>query len=191
MCTATTTLKLAVLLLVGAVAALPTFGQTQPTPPAESGRTYQSPDGAFSIAVPAGWKTRQEEGSNEVTFLSGYISVSVSVAATEPGDTVEKWLDINKSSLEQQCPNAEIREEGKTTVAGFPGAFFSMFCPGPRLPTIVRIAVAIRNGQFLIFNVTSPSAQLAAAQPDIDRMALSFHPASGQPQGKEIQNNVR
>jgi hypothetical protein len=153
--------------------------QTQPASTSTPPRFYQSADGAFSVGVPSGWQLRKEDGSNEVTFLNGNVSVSVATAATEEGDTVAKLMDVNKSMLKQQCPTAEIKEEGNATVAGAVGAYFSMFCPGPRLPTIVRISASIKNGTFFIFNVTSPTAQLAEAEPVIDRMARSFQ-AQGQ-----------
>jgi hypothetical protein len=150
------------------------FSQAASTDSSTSAHTFQSPDGAFSVDVPAGWQTHPEEGSNEVSFLYGKVSVSIATAATEPGDTIEAWLTVNKSQLKEQCPDARVQAEGKAIVAGVPGAYFSMYCPGPRLPTTVRIAVSILNGQFLIFNTTAPTAQLAPLQAEIDRMAQSF-----------------
>jgi peroxiredoxin len=181
----TTQFKFAILLLGCAVTRIPANMQSPTVNVTTVARAYQSPDGAFSIEVPAGWQVRNEEGSNEVTILRGNVSVSVSTEGTEAGTNVEQWLEVNKSLLRQQCPTAEIREEGKTTVAGEAGAYFSMYCPGPRLPTIVIMSTAIKNGKLYSFNVTSPSAQLAAAQPEIDKMGQSFLPGSDKPESKE------
>jgi uncharacterized protein YbdZ (MbtH family) len=137
-------------------------------------RAYQSPDGAFSLEVPAGWKTRKEEGSNEVSFLLGNLTVSVGTVDTDQGETVERWIEASKLLLKEQCVTAEIQAEGKTTVAGAPGAFFTMYCPGPRLPTTVRESAALLNGKIFTFNITAPTLQLAPNQAAIDSMANSF-----------------
>jgi uncharacterized protein YbdZ (MbtH family) len=137
-------------------------------------RAYQSPDGAFSLEVPAGWKARKEEGSNEVSFLLGNVTVSVGTITIVQGETVERWMEASKALLKEQCVTAEIQAEGKTTVAGAPGLFFTMYCPGPRLPTTVRESAALSNGRIFIFNITAPTLQLAASQAAIDSMANSF-----------------
>jgi hypothetical protein len=167
-------LRCAALLMACAGAWIAGNGQSQSGTSGAAPRVYQSQDGAFSVEIPAAWQVRKEDGSNEVTILSGNVSVSVATAATEEGDTVAKLLEVNKSLLKQQCPAAEVKEEGKATVAGAVGAYFSMFCPGPHLPTIVRISASMKNGTFFMFNVTSPTAQLAEAEPVIGRMAHSF-----------------
>jgi len=137
-------------------------------------RAYQSPDGAFSLEVPAGWTARKEEGSNEISFLLGHVSVSVGAVPTGRGETVERWLDVSKSLLKEQCPTAEVQTEGKTTVAGAPGLSFTMFCAGPHLPTTVRESAALLNGKMFTFNITAPTLELGPAQTDIDSMASSF-----------------
>jgi hypothetical protein len=173
-------LKCAALVVACAGSWLVANGQAQPAATGTAApRMYRSVDGAFAVEVPAGWQVRKEDGSNEVTFLNGNVSVSVATAATEDGDTVAKLMEVNKSMLKQQCPAAEVKEEGKATVAGAVGAYFSMFCPGPKLPTTVRMSASIKNGTFFMFNVTSPTAQLAEAEPAIDRVARSFR-APGQ-----------
>jgi hypothetical protein len=107
-------------------------GQTLFAAQRDSGRVYLSPDGLFAVEAPAGWELRKQEGSNEVTFLNGQVSVSVAAAETEAGDTVDQFLEVNKSLLRHMCPAAEVWAEGNATVAGTSGAYFTMFCPGPR-----------------------------------------------------------
>ena len=167
-----------------AIAGFSALGQM---PPAQQPKAhlYTSPDLFFEVEIPAGWDYRNEEGSNEILVLKGDVSVSVAVTPIEEGDPAQKFLDVNKKMLKQQCPSAELRAEGTTKVAGVEGAYFSMFCPGPRLPTLVRISTAIQYGHFFVFNVTAPSEQWAAMQPVIDRMAQSFKAGEGLPEGRE------
>jgi hypothetical protein len=84
-----------------------------------------------------------------------------------------------------------VREEGKTTVAGVSGAYFTIFCPGPQLPTINRVSVSINFGKFFILNVTSPTGELPDAQPIIDRMTRSFKPSDGLPEGRAERMRAR
>jgi len=137
-------------------------------------RAYQSPDGAFSLEVPAGWTARKEEGSNEISFLLGHVTVSAGAVPISPGQTVDHWVETSKLLLKEQCPTAEVQTEGKTTVAGAPGVTFTMFCPGPRLPTTVQESAALLNGKIFTFNITAPSLEISSAQSDIDSMAKSF-----------------
>jgi hypothetical protein len=151
----------------------------------ESGRSYRSPDGNFSIEVPPGWDHCTQESSNEVTFVCGKISVSVATEETEAGDTVDQLLELNKSFLRSICPVAEAWAEGRTTVAGASGAYFTMYCPAPRERTIVRIAASLIRKKFYIFKVAAPSAELFAVQATIDRMAQSFRACDGPTQSPE------
>ena len=167
-----------------AVAASGAAAQTATAQPAKA-RIYASPDLFFEVEIPAGWDYRNEEDSNEITVQKGDVSVSVAVPSIEESDTVQAFLDVNKKLLKEQCPSAEIRAEGKTTVAGADGEYFLMFCSGPHLPTLVRIAASIRYKHFFIFNVTAPNEQWAALQPVIDRMAQSFKAGEGLPEGRE------
>jgi hypothetical protein len=153
--------------------------------------TYQSRDLFFVVERPSGWEYRTTEDSNEVIFQNGNISVSVAAANNDDDNSVEQFLEVNKSLLRQQCPAAEMREEGKTTVAGIPGAYFTMFCLGPRLPTIVRISAALNYGKFFIFNVTAPGAELPTVQADIDHMAQSFKAGDGLPEGREPRKQAK
>ena len=139
-----------------------------------SDRLYSSPDGFFTVEAPADWEQGCQQDSNELTFASGGVSVSVATAETEAGDPVEQFLEFNKSMLRHMCPAAEVWAEGKVTVAGAAGAYFSMVCPGPRARTIVRVAVAKAGVRLLIFKTAAPTADLYAFQGVIDRMEQSL-----------------
>jgi hypothetical protein len=148
-------------------------------------RSYQSPDGAFSLEVPSGWTARKEPGSNEISFLLGNVAVSMGAVPTERGETVERWVETSKSLLKEQCPTAEVQTESTTTVAGAPGVTFTMFCPGPRLPTTVRESAALLNGKIFTFNITGPSLEIGPVETDIDSMAKSFR-AGVEPAGPAV-----
>jgi len=165
--------------------------QAPPTTQTAHWLTYQSRDLFFVVDRPSAWDYRTEEDSNEVVFQSGNLSVSVAVANNDEGNTADQFLEVNKSLLRQQCPAAEMREEGKARVAGVPGAYFTMFCPGPRLPTIVRISAAANYRKLFIFNVTVPIAELPAFQADIDHMARSFKASDGLPEGRAERMRAR
>src|SRR5664280_2899705 len=121
-----------ILLLASTVAWNLAGAQVAPATQPAHWLTYQSRDLFFEVDRPPAWDYRMAEDSNEVVFQSGNISVSVAVANNDDDNTVERFLEVNKSLLLQQCPAAEMKEEGKTTVAGVPGAYFTMFyesCP--------------------------------------------------------------
>jgi hypothetical protein len=177
-------------MLLGATAWIHVSGQAPPAALAHW-LTYQSRDTFFVVDMPPGWEYRTSEDSNEVVFQRGNVSVSLAAANKDEDNTVEQLLEVNKSLLRRQCPTAEMREEGKTTVAATLGAYFTMFCPGPRSPTIVRISAALNYGKFFIFNVTAPSAELPAVQATIDRMAQSFKVSDGLPEGREPRKRAR
>ena len=158
-------------------------GQTMFASQKDSGRVYLSPDGFFAIEAPVGWELCKQEGSNEVTFLNGEVSVSVAAVETEAGDTVDQFLEVNKSLVRHMCPAAEVWAEGKATVAGAAGAYFTMFCPGRRTRTIVRVSAALSHRRLFIFKIAAPSAELYAVQATIDRMAHSFSERDGLPHG--------
>jgi len=155
------------------------------TYPSDKPHLYSSPDLFFEVEIPAGWDFRPEEGSNEITIYKDNLSVSVAVPAIEETDTVQAFLDVNRKMLKDQCPTAEARAEGKATVGGAEGGYLLMFCPGPRLPTLVRISASIQYKHFFVFNVTAPSAQWEALQPILLRMAQSFKADEGLPEGRE------
>lgn len=152
---------------------------------------YQSHDTFYVIDYRTDWEIVEQDETNEVKFQRGNVIVSVAVANNDDGKTVAQFLEIDKSRLRQQCPAAEVREEGKTTVAGVSGATFTMFCPGPQSPTIVRISASINFGKFFILNVTSPTGELPDAQPIIDRMTRSFKPSDGLPEGRAERMRAR
>jgi hypothetical protein len=176
---------LAILLPAFAAAWNLASGQTMFAAQKDSGCVYLSPDGLFAVEAPAGWELRKQEGSNEVTFLNGQVSVSVAAAETEAGDTVDQFLEVNKSLVRHMCPAADVWAEGKATVAGASGAYFTMFCPGPRTRTIVRVSAALSHKRLFIFKIAVPSAELYTVQATIDRMAHSFSECDGLPQGRK------
>ena len=77
----TSQIDLAILLPAFAAAWNLAGGQTMFAAQKDSGRVYLSPDGLFAVEAPAGWEVRKQEGSNEVTFLNGEVSVSVAADA--------------------------------------------------------------------------------------------------------------
>ncbi|MFZ1085197.1 MAG: hypothetical protein WAN35_09555 [Terracidiphilus sp.] len=139
-----------------------------------SDRLYPSPDGFFAVEAPDNWEHCPQQAANELTFMNGQASVCVSTAETEAGDSVEQFLEFNKSLLRHLCPTAEVWAEGTATVAGAAGAYFSMVCQGPRVRTIVRIAAARIQNRLLIFKTAAPTAELHAIQGVIDRMEQSL-----------------
>ncbi len=149
-------------------------------------RIYHSPDGLFAFEVPVGWEQRTLDGSNELTLLNGEISVSVSAAETQAGDSVDQFMEFNKALLRSMSPAAEVWAEGQVTVAGASGAYFTMFCPGARGRTIVRVAAALIRHRLYIFKSAAPSAQLYAAQAAINRMEQSFKVGEGSPEIKPV-----
>jgi hypothetical protein len=151
-----------------------------------SGHIYQSPDGSFAVEAPIGWKHRRQAGSNEVIFLNGNVSVSVATAETNADDTIDQFLEFNKTLLRYMCPAAEVRTEGQIAIAGAPGAYFTMECPGPRKRTIVQIAVALIRKKLYIFKAAAPSEELYVVQAAIDRMAQSLRAGNGMPVGREM-----
>jgi hypothetical protein len=160
-------------------------GQTMFAAQKDSGRVYRSPDGLFAVEAPAGWELRKQEGSNEVTFLNGEVSVSVAADEIEAGDTVDQFLEVNKSLVRHMRPDAEVWAEGKAMVACASGAYFTMYCPGPRARAIVRVAAALSHKRLFVFKVTAPSAELFAVQATIDNIEHSFRECDGLPQGRE------
>jgi len=150
-----------------------------------SDRLYLSPDGFFSIQAPGDWKHGQQAESNELTFVRDQVSVSAATAETEADDSVEQFLEFNKSLLRHMCPTAEVWAEGQATVAGVSGAYFTMLCPGPRARTIVRVATARIQDRLLIFKTAAPTAELHAVQEVIDRMEQSLRVCAGSPQTTE------
>jgi hypothetical protein len=141
---------------------------------ATSDRLYASPDGFFTIEAPSGWEQSRQQNSNELTFAMGEVSVSVSTAEAEAGDSVEQFLEFNKSLVRHMCPAAEVWAEGKAAIAGASGSYFSMICPGPRMRTKVRVAAAEIQKRLLIFKSATPTAELYTAQAVIDRMEQSL-----------------
>lgn len=139
-----------------------------------SRNVYRSPDGFFALELPHGWEHCEQEGSNEVAFVNGKACVSVATVETHPGDTVEQLLESQKSIVSGMCPAADVWAEGKATVAGAPGAYFSIFCAGSPARTVVRVSAAIIDGRFYIFKSAAPCAQLYTVQSVIDRMAKSL-----------------
>jgi hypothetical protein len=69
-------------------------------------------------------------------------------------------------------------------VAGASGAYFTMYCPGPRARTIVRVAAALSHKRLFIFKIAAPSAELFAVQATIDNIEHSFRECDGLPRGK-------
>jgi hypothetical protein len=139
-----------------------------------SDRLYSSPDGFFTVEAPADWAHSRQQDSNELTFTSGEVSISVSTAETEAGDSVQQYLEFNKSMLRHMCPAAEVWAEGKAAIAGASGAYFSMICPSTRTRTKVRIAAVKAGKRLLIFKTAAPTAELYAIQGVIDRMEQSL-----------------
>ena len=160
-------------------------GQSLLAPQKASGRVYRSPDGFFTIEAPAGWAMGSEEEANELTFVNGDVSVNAAAVETEDGDTVDQILEINKALLRHLCPAGELWSEGPATVAGEPGAYFTMFCPGPRARTIVRISAAHSQKRIFIFKMAAPCAELHTVQSAIDRMMASIKTGSASPHGPE------
>jgi hypothetical protein len=150
-----------------------------------SDRLYPSPDGFFAIEAPGDWEHTQQQASNEFTFTKGEVSVSVATAETDPGDSIEQFLEFNKSLLRHMCPTAVLWGEGQVTVAGTRGAYFTMVCPGPRARTLVRVAAVRIQNKLLIFKTAAPTAELYAVQDAIDRMEQSLRVCAGSPQNRE------
>ncbi|HEY1253545.1 MAG TPA: hypothetical protein VGF01_02050 [Terracidiphilus sp.] len=146
-----------------------------------SDRLHTSPDGFFAIEAPDDWELCRHEASNELGFMCGQVSVSVATAKTEAGDSVEQFLEFNKSLLRHMCPTAVLWGEGLVTVAGAAGAYFTMVCPGPRTRTNVRIAAARIQNRLLIFKTAAPTADLYAVQEAIDRMEQSLRVCADSP----------
>ena len=183
-------IDLAILLPACAAAWNLVGGETPFAARRSSGRVYLSPDGFFAVEAPVGWEHHQQEGSNEVTFLHGKVVVSVSTAENEAGDTIEQFLEFSKSIVRHIWPASEVWHQGKTTVAGASGAYFTMFCPGQRARTIVRIAAALNHERFYLFKIAAPSEELPAVQAAIDRMAQSLRAGDGLPGGRELANKT-
>jgi hypothetical protein len=181
---------LAILLPAFAAAWNLAAGQTMFAVQKDSGRVYLSPDGLFAVEAPAGWELRKQEGSNEVAFLNGQVSVSVEAAETEAGDTVDQFLEVNKSLLRHMCPAAEVWAEGRARVAGTSGAYFTMYCPGPCARTIVRVAAALSHKRLFVFKIAVPSAELYAIRATIDKIEHSFTECDELPQGKDLRHQA-
>jgi hypothetical protein len=181
----------AILLLAGASTWNPAAAQSPPATRTAHWLSYQSHDTFYLVDYRSDWEFVEQDETNEVKFQSGNVSISVAAANNDEGKTVEQFLEANKSLLRQQCPASEMREEKKTIVAGIPGATFTMFCPGPRLPTIVRISASANFGKLFVFKVTAPTAELPALQAYIDRMAQSFKPSDGLPEGRAERMRAR
>jgi len=153
-------------------------------------RLFPSPDGFFAVEAPGDWEYGMQEASNELTFANGEVSVSVATAQTESADTVEQFLEFNKSLLRHMCPTAELWTEGKATVAGASGAFFTMVCPGPKARTIVRVVAARVQNRLLIFKTAAPTAELHAVQDVIDRMELSLRVCTVSPLSSALRRRT-
>ncbi len=137
-------------------------------------RTYQSSDGYFVVEPPLGWLQRRHDTSNEVTFAKGKISVSIATVNRDPGDSVEKFIEFKKSMMRHLCPAGKIWEEGRTMVAGAPGAFFTFYCPNSH--TCIHVAASLNCGRFFVFKIGAPNEESPAAEAEIARIAQSFKP---------------
>jgi hypothetical protein len=113
------------------------------------------------------------------------------VLNNDDGITVERFLEFRKSILRQKCPAAEFRDLGKETVAGVAGASFAAYCPGPGLPTMIRVAAALNYWKVFLFSSAVPAAELPAVQADLDRMSASFKAGDGLPEGKAERMRAR
>ena len=145
--------------------------------------TWKAFDGSYTVDFPRDWSMLAGDQSNKAKFIGNHAGVSVATAVAEPGETVEGYLEANKSNFKRQCATAEEKEKGQTTVAGFPGAFVTMYCGESEHPYVVRIAASLHEGRFYNFNVTASPAELPLAQAAIDRMARSFKAGDGLPGG--------
>ncbi|MGD0831621.1 MAG: hypothetical protein ABR907_11790 [Terracidiphilus sp.] len=152
------------------------FGNKYLPPRRIPGRVYQGPDGFFAVEPPLGWQQRRHDNSNEVAFVKGKISVSVATVDSEPGDTIEDFLEFKKSLVHHLCPAGEIWEEGKTKVAGAPGSYFTFLCPGSRNRTFIHISASLICGKFFIFKIAAPSSESPALEAEIARIKESFKP---------------
>jgi hypothetical protein len=176
---------MAILLPVCAAAWNLVGGQTPFSGRKNADRVYLSPDGCFVVEAPADWERSKQDGSNELTLMKGQVSVCVAAAKTEDGDTVDQFMEFNKSLLRSMSPAAEVWGEGPATVAGASGAYFTMLCPSPRGRTIVRVAAALVQRRLYIFKTAAPSAELYTAQAAINRIEQSFRVGTGLPQDNE------
>ena len=137
---------------------------------------FTSPTGRFTITVPAQWTTETEEGTSEVVFHRGAVSVTVSDDEMPADKPVESYLQLGQMMLKQSCPTAVVKSEGAQTVAGTPGSYFLMRCEGPPgQPTDVRMAAAYSGGRLYAFSTTVLTKYVDQVQPVFDAMAGSFH----------------
>src|SRR5579863_9140055 len=105
-------IEAAILLAASAAAGFQAFAQSSPRTLPAIGRVYRSSDGEFTVEPPPGWRMIcEEEGSNEVTFLSGKVSVSVASSAAGEQGSIASLLDFNKRRLTEQCPSARLVDE--------------------------------------------------------------------------------
>ena len=139
---------------------------------------YTSPDGRFTLQVPSGWQIKPEPDLSLVTFRNGAISVAILVSQQHKSNamTAKQFIDGNSEELKGQCPTFRNRQNGPTTLVGFPGLTSISTCSDAKSPAVAEDFAALTPDNLLIgFTVISPLARYYEALPLLDGMRSSMH----------------
>lgn len=154
---------------------------------------YTSPDGQFTLNLPAGWRAEPDPGiPGLVSFHSGAISVSVFVSQQHQSNamTAQQFIDSDQSELKGQCPTFQSRKSGASTLLGHPAVTAIATCSDPKSPAVAEDIATLTPDHLLIgFTVISPISRYYAALPLIDNMRSSLrvakHPAPANPYAED------
>ena len=106
---------------------------------------YTSPDNRFTLQVPAGWQIKSEPELSLVTFRNGAVSVSVMVSQQHKSNamTAKQFIDGNIDELKGQCPTFRNRQNGPSTLVGFPALTSISTCSDARSPAVAEDFAAL------------------------------------------------
>jgi hypothetical protein len=129
--------------------------------------TYRSPDGAFSVDIPANWKLSTDPSSNQIDAHSGPVSFSVTVTSIPQGAAASDFLEASDAQLQKQCPTYKHRDTHPITLAGLNGLASVSTCNDPRSPAIAETSAALTPSG-LLANLTA----VAPAEHYADSIAI-------------------
>lgn len=158
---------------------------------------YTSPDNRFTLQVPAGWQIRPEPELSLVTFRNGAVSVSVLVSQQHKSNamTANQFIDGNIDELKGQCPTFRNRQNGPSTLVGFPALTSISTCSDARSPAVAEDFAALTPDYLLVgFTVISRIARYYEMLSVLDEMRSSLrlvgHPAPATPKPVKSEASV-
>jgi hypothetical protein len=119
------------------------------------------------VQVPQGWKT-QPQGDQGISVINEESRASVTVGvmhgpeASTPSPQTE--LDDVQSQFGKNCPHANIKQRGSSTLGGLTGMFLIVSCAESDGEDLLRFVAASWPGMVLLLNSSVPAASAARLQ---------------------------